>query len=185
METIKKKTDLMPIVEIEMENRIRSELRIFSSQCSWQVPILKLKVDGVYALESQILCPFHPVSMKAFFLPFNHLIEQYLKVSMSNGTHAKRSNTGTDGSKAYLNPIETRQTVMQVGILLPGWVWLILQQPTSSLQFPTASTLCGAAVMFELGKDQGTWYVDIMNVGWWRYEFPLNLEPGPNVEPLK
>lgn len=60
-------------------------------------------------------------------------------------------------------------------VLLPGWVWLILQQPTSSLQFPTASTLCGAAVMFELGKDQGahkadsqatyiynfsTWYVD-------------------------
>ena len=83
-----KKTDPRPIVESEL--------------CSWQVPILKLKVDGVYSLEFSILCPFHPVSMKAFFPHFNHLMEQYFKVSMSNGIHAKRSNTGTDGSHAYV-----------------------------------------------------------------------------------
>lgn len=164
--------------------------------------------------------------MKAFSPHFNHLMEQYFKVSMSNGIHAKRSNTGTDGSHAYVNPIVTRQTVMQVGIpchhfppcFLPGKVSLLFPnryQPGSasrlSVTYP-ATTYFQSSIpnCFDfmrsccdvwIGEGSGspwsrlssnlgiynfsTWYVDVMNLGWWWYEFPLNLQPGPNFEPLK
>lgn len=146
-------------------------------------------------------------------------MEQYFKVSMSNGIHAKRSNTGTDESHAYVNPIVTRQTVMQVGIpchhfppcFLPGKVSLLFPKFCSQVEcdlscnnllpvFNSQLLRLYAELLWclnwgrirepikqTLKQPIYTTFRHDMSIilGWWRYEFPLNLQPGPNFEPLK
>jgi hypothetical protein len=57
-------------------------------------------------------------------------------------------------------------------LLITGWVWLVVQQPPSSLQLPTAPALCGA-----MARDGKVWQMDHLGESWGnlRQEVPGSL----------